>query len=195
MSFTILKKFILFIFIMSFVLGLISFLSERSSPTPTPKEMVLIERKPGAAVASMAKKVDKVEGITWYQDQSSPKSLNKSIVMLYMGDDEKRPWLRFRIQHYADDWLFIKTAIFVVDGVKRGVASGRWERDNGSHIFEWLDVQVDDEQRKLIDDIANGSEVIMRLEGRHYSKDRVLSKSEQAAMKNVLKAYFELGGR
>jgi hypothetical protein len=111
--------------------------------------------------------------------------------MLYIGDKDARPWLRLEIQYYADTWLFVQTATFVVDGEKRSTNSGGWERDNDTHIYEWLDIGID---QKLAQDIANGEEVILRLKGKHYQKDRTLTKAEKTAMKNVLKAYAELGG-
>jgi hypothetical protein len=150
-------------------------------------------RKPGAAVAALVKEADKVEGITWYRDRNSPQHANVNGVFAYIGDKNNRAWLRFRIQYAGDDWLFVKKAIFIADGT-RLEATGNWERDNKSTVWEWFDVSADADTAQLIRSIAQAKDVTMRLEGQQYHRDRKLSGSEQKALRNVLSAYAELGG-
>lgn len=151
-------------------------------------------RKPGAAVAAMAKEFDKVDGITWYRDKNSPRHANVNGVFAYLGDKNDRAWLRFRIQYAGEDWLFVKKAIFIADGT-RLEATGEWERDNKSTVWEWLDVSADPEQIQLIHSIASAKEVTLRLEGQQYHRDRKLTQQELKSMRNVLAAYAELGGK
>lgn len=159
-------------------------------------ETVKPTRKPGLAVASLVKKYDKIEATTWYRDKSSPSHVNANGVYLYLGDKAESAWLRFCIQYQSDDWLFIKSATIVVDGVKRGAIAGHWDRDHsGGRIWEWSDTAIEADQLSFLKAMTSAKEVIIRFEGDKYRKDRTLSKQELAAMRNVLAAYKELGGR
>lgn len=171
-------------------------LSNAKSPSaPAAAVVVKPPRKPGTAVASLAKKHDKIEAITWYQDKSSPMHANANGAYIYMGDKGETAWLRLRVQFHSDDWLFIKSATFVINGEKRGLIEGRWERDNsGGKVWEWSDSSVGDEQLGLLKAMASAKEVIIRFDGAKYRRDRTLNKSELSSIKNVLKAYTELGG-
>jgi hypothetical protein len=151
-------------------------------------------RKPGAAVAAMAKSTDKIEKTDWYRDKTSPQYNNVNGVFAYMGATDSNVWLRLRFQYEAEDWLFIERAIIVVDGAKIGEATGRWERDNDSRVWEWLDVPVRDSEMAMVKAMAGAKEVTIRYEGQQYRKDRTLRPNEIKAFQRVLAAYKEMGG-
>src|SRR5690606_671906 len=95
------------------------------------------------------KKVDEFNGTTFYTDTRAPKYTNVNFIYPYIGEKDNRYWLRLRFQYKADDWLFIKKGILLVDGDKYEL-TGSWERDNGSgDIWEWLDIQVNPTQLQI----------------------------------------------
>ena len=148
-----------------------------------------------SALAALAKSEDKIEGITWYTSRSSPTSQNANAVLIYMGVKAGAPWLRLKMQYAADDWLFIQTATVVVDGVKRGLIAGKWLRDHsGGKIWEWSDTSVEPNQVAMIAAMSTAKSVTIRYDGAKYKADRTLKPQELAAMRQVLKAYAELGG-
>lgn len=149
-----------------------------------------------SALAALAKKEDKIDGITWYRDKSSPQHQNSNAAFLYIGKPAVGPsWLRLTIRYEADDWLFIQTATIVVDGVKQGVVGGRWLRDHArGRVWEWSDTAIKPEQIKMFSAMANAKAVVIRYEGSKYTVDRAVKAQELAAMRQVLKAYAELGG-
>ena len=142
----------------------------------------------------MRKRVDQVDKITWYSDKSTPSYNNVNATYLYLGDDASGPGMRFKIQYAAHNWLFIQSAIIVIDGEKRGSLGGEWKRDHDTRIWEWIDVPVSRDNIKLVRDMANAKKVLIRFEGRQYQKDREVSATELKAMRNILEAYKELGG-
>lgn len=151
-------------------------------------------RAPAKAVATLKKTTDKVEKVDFYQDKASPSIRASNAVYAYIGDDGKNSWLRLVFQYTGENWLFIQKAIIVVNGEKLAEATGHWERDNSSRVWEWLDMKVDKPTLAVIKAMAGSNDVVVRYEGRQYIKDRKLSSAELAALRHVLAAYQELGG-
>ena len=61
------------------------------------------KRRRQTALANMRKKVDEMEGTTWYRDKISPRYTNCNGFFLYFGKKgESTPWLRWRIQYHSE---------------------------------------------------------------------------------------------
>ena len=99
-------------------------------------------------------------------------------------------------QYYANDWLFIKNATFLVDGQTASFAPDM-ERDNsGGKIWEWFDMSVSNPEvlvpyAMLID----GKEAKVRYTGNQYYNDRNISQKELKAIKDTHDYYIALGGK
>lgn len=149
-----------------------------------------------SAAGKMVTMVDSVEKITWYRDKATPKIPLRSIAFLYMGRKTAAPWLQFKVQYWGDNWLFVEKAVFVVDGEKRGEVAGRWERDNGSgSVWEQLDTAVSSSNLPTIKRLAEAKSLLIRFEGRKYYKDFKVPAADIVAMRNVLAAFDEMGGK
>lgn len=150
------------------------------------------------ATKKLRTQYDDVKGITWYYDRSTPQYTNYNSFHIYIGKEKtKRPWLRFRIQYTADDWLFIQSYIIKTDNSSYTIETtyGQVETDNGSGaIWEWFDVNMDNTKYQIIKDIIDSKSVKLRYNGKQYYKDRYLTSSEKQGLKNVLDAYEALGG-
>jgi len=151
------------------------------------------------ALARMSKKTDEVQGITWYQDRSSPNHVNdRSCILLYFGKEGEVLCLRFAIYYVADDWLFIKEYLVKTDDQTFTLSPGVFgvERDNGrGGIWEWYDVVAGKREVAIARAVANSKKTVLRYRGKQYSKDRTVSEREKQALKNVLEAFKALGGR
>lgn len=144
------------------------------------------------AVTILRQDEDRVEGITWYKHPNQPRYLNsRSTAYLYIGKKGAagRPWLRMKVQYTSSDWLFVKRVIAWHDGIKEPLISGRFERDNNSTIWEWMDVTPDDNQIEVLRSLANANEALLRFEGDQYRKDVKLSAGDKKAIREVLEAY------
>ncbi len=140
---------------------------------------------------------DEFQGTIYYYDKSSPKFVNQNAIYLYFGTDEEGQVgsLRFRIQYFSTDWLFIEKAVFLIDGETFEYAPGIWERDNDSEIWEYNDSNVDFDSYAIIDALIQSKEAKVRFIGQQYYKDKTITNSQRIAMKRVLEIYQGLSGK
>lgn len=153
------------------------------------------ERRIATSLQKMTKKTDKVEGVDWYRDKSSPQYTNYNGFFLYIGkQDSQSPWLRLRIQYNDDTWLFVESFLVVADGKRFDYPAARFERDNDSEIWEWYDEPTSSSDLEMIRAVVESKEAVIRLNGRQYRKDKTITAAQKAALRNVLDAYKALGG-
>ena len=167
------------------------------------KEIELAKkRRLSGFLKKMRKKVDDMQGLTWYYDKSSPKYVNsRTSLYAYIGKKEnKLPSLRLNIQYTADDWLFVDKYIINVDGViyeinEESYGEIKTDSGNGGKIWEWLDRSVKEKELSLIKAISSGKVVKIRFSGSKYYKDVTLSSRDKSALVNVINAFEALGGK
>ena len=151
-----------------------------------------------AALAQMRLSKDEVKGTSWYYDKSSPKYVNANGFFLYIGTGKGyTPTLRLKIQYYGDDWLFIDSYFFNVDGKTKSIDPGYGdiETDNDSKVWEWFDTEPNKGEVELVKSIIKSKKAIMRLEGSKYYKDVTISATQKKALQRVLTVYAGLGGK
>lgn len=144
-------------------------------------------------------KKDEFKGIVWVEPKSRPKYANANGICTYfaLNSDGKPENLRFLIQYHADDWLFIHSYTFLIDGNVYTFSNPDVERDNNSMIWEWSDTGVaqSGEVAQILYAIKNAKEVKMRFNGRQYHKDKVLSPKDLKAIQQPIEYFEALGGR
>lgn len=124
---------------------------------------------------------------TFYTHRSSPPYLNsRSTTYLYIGKDESSVWLRLKTTYTADSWLFVEKVSVLIDGEPELLTSGRFDRDNHSKIWEWMDERPSDRQLSTLKRMGQAKSVILRYEGSKYRKDVTLNANDKAAIKDVL---------
>jgi hypothetical protein len=150
-----------------------------------------------SALRAMVKDTDKVEGIDWYRDKSSPQYNNQNGFFLYIGKKAAgNPFLRLRVQYYADDWLFIESFIVVADGQRFDRVGTKFERDNASgDIWEWYDEAALAADVEMIRAVIASKDALIRFMGSQYHRDKPITAAQKAALGNVLSAYEALGGK
>lgn len=152
------------------------------------------EQRRTVAARSMTKRVDKLEGITWYQDRSTHSY--ESAVFLYFA--ERNGYvanLRLKLRYYDDDWLFIESFTVYADDQRFEYPAATFERDHGSgSIWEWYDEPVSARDLTMIRAVIAAKDASVRYRGRQYRSDRRLGASQKASLQRVLDAYQALGG-
>jgi hypothetical protein len=145
----------------------------------------------------MRKKVDDMKGTTFYYDLSSTQYTNRNAFHAYIGQDKDQVWLRFVIQYYADDWLFIEKYLIKTDSVVTELyPNSTVERDNGdSKIWEFWDGSVDATSYALLKQVAASKAAKIRFEGQRYYQEKPITPAQKQAIKNVLELYEALGGK
>ena len=151
-----------------------------------------------SALAQMRIVKDDFNGITWYHDKSTPNYRNANAFELYFGTKKgSNTTLRFVIQYYGEDWLFIEKFLFNVDGYTYEIdpSYGDIESDNDSKVWEWFDTKPNKGEVDLIKRIIKSKKAVMRIEGSKYYKDVTISSSQKKALGRILIVYAGLGGK
>lgn len=142
---------------------------------------------------------DEFKGITWIEPKARPKYTNANGICTYfaLNSEGKPENLRLLIQYYADDWLFIDSYTFLIDGNTYAFSNPNVERDNNSMIWEWSDTGVaqSGEVAQILYAIKNAKEVKIRFNGRQYHKDKVLTQKDIKAIQQPIEYFEALGGR
>lgn len=143
-------------------------------------------------------KADEFKGITWIEPKSRPKYTNMNGICTYFCIDKngKPSNLRFLIQYYANDWLFIDSYTFLIDGNSYNFSNPDVERDNDSMIWEWSDTGVaqNGQVAQILYAIKNAKEVKIRFNGRQYHKDKTLTQKDIKAITQPIEYFEALGG-
>lgn len=154
-----------------------------------------------AIISSLSKnfstKVDEFSDISWIRHKNVPKYRNQNGVYLYFALDQngKPENLRFCIQYEDDDWLFIRSMIFNIDGENITFIPSNMETDcgNGGRIWEWCDEPASlSDNMDLINKIAKANSVKIKLNGDQYYDTRVMSANSLKAFKETLSYYSAL---
>lgn len=148
-----------------------------------------------AALARMKTRVDSVEQVTWYRDRSTPEFFDVPAFYLYVGQNAGGdPWLRWRIQINEGEWAFIESFIVVADGKSWNYRTTEFNRDGGTTEWEWFDRHADEDDVAMARAVMNSSSAVIRLKGRQFRKDRVITAEQKAALRHVFDAFAALGG-
>lgn len=143
-------------------------------------------------------KNDEFEGHSWIEPKTKPKYRNQNAFYLYfMKTKEGYPTnLRFVGQYTADDWLFIQSIKFNIDGYIWDYTPNKIERDNNTMIWEWFDDNVGSLNAGLVEAIAYAEKPIkVRFIGRQYYKEKTISKKEIKSFLETIQYYKALGGK
>lgn len=133
----------------------------------------------------------------WVVPKSKPQFINQNGFYSYFQySNGVASNFRFVIQYAADDWLFIKNAIFSADNlVFEYYPSDNFKRDNNSTIWEWSDQNLGAEYQGMMIAISKANQVKVKLVGSDYSKVKELNKKQIESLKNTYNLYIALGGK
>ena len=166
--------------------------TEVSAPKYTQEQIDSISKEIKSLSKNFTETTDEFKGTTWIEPKNKPAYRNRNGIYMYFQMKDGKPTnLRFVIQYYADDWLFIKKVWFLIDG-KRIDYNLHFDRDNGDggKIWEWCDVQCGDPV--FLAYILDAKSVKLKLEGTHYSKEKTVSAKELKSMQETIRYYMLL---
>ena len=134
----------------------------------------------------------------WYQPKSAPVYANANGIYCYFSTENGVPGsLRFRIQYYADDWLFFSEVQFSIDGKAYEFTPLKTETDSGDggFVWEWFDETLSETDKDLIYALSNAKSAKMKLIGRQYYKTKVITQEQINSMKRTMDLYHAFGGQ
>lgn len=153
------------------------------------------------ALSAMRKTHDDIREIDFYTDRSTPDGhfRGKRVYAYLTVPKGSRPSLRLVIRYQSDEWLFVRSYTFKVDGRIFEIVPERSEiqRDNAAYlgVWEWLDTYAGVREEQLLEALAVAKSATLRYNGDQYYSDRAISQGELAAIRRVLDARQVLSAR
>lgn len=127
----------------------------------------------------------------WYADQ-------RCFALPYLGKQGNDVWLRFVCNYTDDDWVFFKKITFACDDQRFYKSFSAFEtvRDNGGgDVWEYIDMDVNATEIKIMEAIASSEKTIIRFEGDDYYSDFTVKAKDKEAIRFTLDLYYLLGGK
>jgi hypothetical protein len=134
----------------------------------------------------------------WYEPKTAPQYTNRNGIYCYFQTENGIPSnLRFRVQYYAEDWLFFSRIQFSIDGKAFEFIPNDTETDsgNGGYIWEWFDQGLTISDKELIYALANCKNAKMKFIGKQYHDIKTITQEQIKSIKQTIDLYNALGGQ
>lgn len=179
------KKLFLGIVLLFFVLSLFAF-----------DESALMEKY------NLRKKIDEMEGITWYHSELTPNS-NRNLLRkndcfyLYIGKMENGEiMLRLRVQCEPGGWIFFNRIIIKADNerFKKDFDPLKRKTDifSSPRRIEWYDKLTTKSDITMLKKITKAQKIVVRFSGDSSYRQMKIKKKRKQALIDVLNAYKKL---
>ena len=152
----------------------------------------LLEKEYESALSRLKNTKDEVANYSFYSHKNQPEYINQRCSVLPYISVGSEPILRLRINYAGRDWVFFQGVIFAVDDKRYTKTFGYNEvlRDNaGGTVGEIVDVVADDDDIKMLREMADSKKTVIRFQGDDYRHDYTLTKADKDAIKDVLLVY------
>jgi len=132
----------------------------------------------------------------WIRPLDEPLYVNRNGIYSYFETTKGvASNLRFVIQYYSDDWLFIQRLQFSIDGKAYEYVPRKVETDNGDGmIWEWFDDQVDDNLKVIMEAIVKSKSAKIKMIGSQYFDMKKVNAKQKESLKKTLELYRLMGG-
>jgi PBP1b-binding outer membrane lipoprotein LpoB len=150
-----------------------------------------------AATGKMKAKTDDIRAVTFYKDKTTADASLSSQFHTYIGQKDKRVWLRLFIQFYGKEWLFVRSFTVKAGSQVYDITPryDEFERDNSAYsVWEWYDGAVTSKEIQIIKAVIAADKPVVRFNGQTYYSDYTITAAEQKALQNVLDVFVALGG-
>lgn len=135
---------------------------------------------------------DEIENRYFIQPSGSPL---RTEAKLYIGANESKIWLRFKVKYYGDDWLFVNGYKVAADDYRWQSPQLKFERDHASgSVWEWIDIAAGSKEIEIAKAIASAKESTIRFQGNQYYSDKKLEDDQKESIKVILRIFSEMSG-
>lgn len=92
-----------------------------------------------------------------------------------------------RVMYSGSDWLFASRYTVLAGEERYESPAQEFKRDHGSGtVWEWVMIEVDAKQRRLLEAIVNDPDASIRFYGKQYYSDHEFSSAEKKAISDIL---------
>ncbi|WP_027234133.1 hypothetical protein [Leisingera caerulea] len=145
-----------------------------------------VRSKRAAIAKRLRRETDEFNGTTWLTHPNEPRYMDtRPYLSVYAGEKNGEVWLRMRLVYTSDSWLFVERASFNIDGKIVPLRGASWKRDNDSEIWEWADMRVDDDLRRLLERIASSKKTVVRFNGRQYYDNVTIREKDKQIIRDM----------
>ncbi|RLJ77138.1 hypothetical protein [Pedobacter alluvionis] len=133
----------------------------------------------------------------WVRPIDEPRYVNRNGIYSYFQTNKGvASNLRFVIQYYSDDWLFIQKYQFSIDGKAYEYIPSKVETDNGDGgmIWEWFDDQADENLKTIMEAITKSKTTKIKMVGRQYFDIKTVTSRQKESIRKTLELYKLQGG-
>ncbi|GAA4209184.1 hypothetical protein GCM10022289_34280 [Pedobacter jeongneungensis] len=138
-----------------------------------------------------------VDDKQWVRPIDEPHYVNRNGIYSYFQSNEGvASNLRFVIQYYNDDWLFIQKYQFSIDGKAYEYIPNKVETDSGDGgmIWEWFDDQADENLKKIMEAIVKSKTTKIKMIGNQYFDIKTVTSKQKESIRKTLELYKLQGG-
>ncbi len=119
----------------------------------------------------------------------------RSEAKMYIGVNDEKQWLRFKVKYYGDDWLFVNSYKVAADDYRWQSPKMEFKRDNSSgDVWEWVDISATSKEIEVAKKLANADKSTIRFQGSKYYSDKDLDGDQKKSLLNVLKLFELMSG-
>lgn len=138
-------------------------------------------------------KYDDFEKITWFYSKTKPNYANTMACYTYIGlKDDGQVWRRLVMRYHGDTWLFVNSMIIKTDENSYNINATNINRDNGTDVWEWIDIPITDQEDIIIDDIISSKQTKIRFIGDQYHHDWTIPSKAIQGLKEINEFYYLL---
>lgn len=138
-----------------------------------------------------------VDGKQWVRPIDEPHYVNRNGIYSYFQTNKGLASnLRFVIQYYSDDWLFIRKYQFSIDGKAYEYIPNKVETDigDGGMVWEWFDDQVDENLKTIMEAIVKSKTTKIKMIGNQYFNIKTVTPKQKESIRKTLELYKLQGG-
>ena len=157
-----------------------------------------------AMLGKMAAEEDFVRNMAFYYHSQWPRGKEywyadeRCFALPYLGKQGNDVWLRFVCNYTRRDWVFFKKITFACYDQRFYKSFSYYDvvRDNsGGRVWEYIDMDVNATEIKILEAIASSEKTIIRFEGDDYYYDFTVTTKDKEAIRFTLDLYYLLGGK
>lgn len=153
------------------------------------KDSLLVNSLNAKILSSTRKVYNDFDEVYWIYGKLAYNGTNE--VYCYLGQKKDKVWIRFQIEYYGEDWVFMDEVDFFADGKTYNLTidDRKTKVISGGDVREWFDIVPDIHLINFLSEASKSKEFKYRLVGRENSFTRKVTANEKASLSQIIDSY------